>query len=197
MGDRCYVRLTVREVDRLTVDDVFGDGAFEEETPIAHGCIELIHSEMNYGGYSHLEHLAARGVPFTAFNGAGGDYGEGLTVSTGDGRIYCADCHDGGPVVSLDVFGEVPAERMKSARQFCWMQAKADAILCGLVEQDRPPAGSVVFVLFEDGEEIDGIGHPYEYACALRGDRLRADPEVDVALVPRQAPAPTTKTAVR
>lgn len=100
MGDRCYVRVTFRESDEAKINEVIGAGEspFNERDIDRPGVLFGIAFEANYGWSSELSELAKAGVPFIAFNDAGGEYGPGLTAAI-DGDIAEVDASPEGEIV--------------------------------------------------------------------------------------------------
>lgn len=100
MGDRCYVRVHFRESDEPTINKIlgYGESPFEEREIDRPGVLLGIAFEANYGWCAELTELAKTGIPFIAFNDAGGEYGPGLTASI-DGEVAEVDASPEGEIV--------------------------------------------------------------------------------------------------
>lgn len=71
MSDRCYMQVTCRRQDQTLFEELGFHLEFEQssDSPI----VEIIDEAANY---AHAEHLPTD-IPFTAWHGAGDNYGDG------------------------------------------------------------------------------------------------------------------------
>lgn len=103
MGDRCYMQVTCRRQDQSTFEALGFHVEFEQspDSPI----VELIDEEANY---AHADHLPTD-IPFTAWHGAGGNYGDGKFAC--DGNHYAeVSANRDGFVVRWDEATNQPAQ---------------------------------------------------------------------------------------
>ncbi len=129
MGDRCYVRVTFRESDTPKVNEILGGGEnpFDElEDDGRPGVVVGIAFEANYGWVEEMLLLARAGVPFQVYNGAGSEYGDGLGVSTGDGKIVEAGADMNGYIIArIDPkTGDPVPDDLQAARAFIAAEKK-------------------------------------------------------------------------
>ena len=100
MGDRCAVRITVKNQDVQKILDLLGEEpecTYEDE-----GTTELEFTECNYAWDKELKALAAHPdcPPFIGHHGDGGNYGPELFAKDG-GLVLWVNCDwDGDPCVS-------------------------------------------------------------------------------------------------
>ncbi|MEQ2009756.1 MAG: hypothetical protein ABMA26_23470 [Limisphaerales bacterium] len=112
MGDRCYMQVTCRRQDIPEFEALGFHVEFEQspDSPI----VELIDEEANY---AHADQLPTD-IPFTAWHGAGGNYGDGKIAC--DGNHYAeVSANRDGFVVSWDEATNQPAqESLASIRDY-------------------------------------------------------------------------------
>ena len=89
MGDRCYMQVTCRRQDIPEFEALGFHLEFEQSpnSPI----VELIDEEANY---AHADQLPTD-IPFTAWHGAGGNYGDGKIACDGNHYAEVSANHDG------------------------------------------------------------------------------------------------------
>jgi hypothetical protein len=103
MGDRTWVKLTIRETDKDLVTAEFGDyyndGPNEDDVP---GLIDLEYDEVNYGGYVSLEKLAKANpsLVLVGQHGAGSSY-HAMSFHCLDGGVGFIDDHGEQPSVPV------------------------------------------------------------------------------------------------
>ena len=101
MSDRCYMQVTCRRQDQTLFEELGFHLEFEQssDSPI----VELIDEAANY---AHAEHLPTD-IPFTAWHGAGDNYGDGRIAC--DGNHYAeVSANRDGFVVRWDEAGNQP-----------------------------------------------------------------------------------------
>ena len=103
MGDRCYMQVTCRRQDIPEFEALGFHLEFEQSpnSPI----VELIDEEANY---AHADQLPTD-IPFTAWHGAGGNYGDGKIAC--DGYHYAeVSANQDGFVVGWDQASNQPTQ---------------------------------------------------------------------------------------
>jgi len=101
MSDRCYMQVTCRRQDQTLFEELGFHLEFEQssDSPI----VEIIDEAANY---AHAEHLPTD-IPFTAWHGAGDNYGDGKVAC--DGNHYAeVSANRDGFVVRWDEAGNQP-----------------------------------------------------------------------------------------
>ncbi len=103
MGDRCYMKITMRTEDVDRFSEVSGLGAEwwdwdESENEITS---ELVAEEMNYAALSECEKAAKAGCVFLAEHGAGGDYGPGEYAAFGKQFVDAETAHTGSYIIHV------------------------------------------------------------------------------------------------
>jgi len=101
MSDRCYMQVTCRRQDQTLFEELGFHLEFEQssDSPI----VEIIDEAANY---AHAEHLPTD-IPFTAWHGAGDNYGDGRIAC--DGNHYAeVSANRDGFVVRWDEAGNQP-----------------------------------------------------------------------------------------
>ena len=83
MGDRCRMEVTCREKDRKVFEDLGFSDEYVDDPDNGDGTVTLMDFEANYAHCNDLVRLQDEGIPFVAFNDAGGDYGPGRTACDG------------------------------------------------------------------------------------------------------------------
>ncbi len=132
MGDRCYVRVTFRESDEPKINKIlgYGESPFDERDIDRPGVLFGVAFEANYGWSAELTELAKTGIPFIAFNDAGGEYGPGLTASI-DGEVAEVDASPEGDIVvrfSRET-GEVGPGSLTYAKGYFAIEKRVEAAL--------------------------------------------------------------------
>ena len=142
MGDRTWVRITFAKSDEKTVLDAFGWPTgntdcldLQEERGVAIACLD----EINWGGIEEMRALAKKGVTFTAHAGAGGSYGESLSVGHRGEFIEVSAC-EGDPVCLVRDIGKADAEGMMHIRTYLRLARKANREIERTREKHREAA---------------------------------------------------------
>jgi len=106
MGDRCYLRITLKREDLDRFGAALGErpGAtwWEEEEEAAPGIVEVGVTEANYAWYEDRGRAADEGIPFFGWHGEGGDYGSFAFVSLDGEHVEAAIDRDGYLVIQVD-----------------------------------------------------------------------------------------------
>lgn len=133
MGDRCYMQVTCRRQDQDTFEALGFVLEYDEapDSPI----IELADEEANY---AHCGKLPTN-IPFTAWHGAGGDYGDRRIVCDGKRWGEVASSPDGGFVVDWNFKMRRPtAASLKRIRRYLVVYDRVQRLFKRL----RPPTPS-------------------------------------------------------
>jgi hypothetical protein len=129
MGDRCYMSVTCRRLDREKFEHLGFDLLFESspESPV----IEMVDEQANY---AHANDLPTD-IPYYGMNGAGSDYGAGEMAC--DGKAYAEVEGSNGFVIAWDYQTHQPApQSIENIRQFIAIKKRAQEI----IKQLRQPA---------------------------------------------------------
>jgi hypothetical protein len=125
MGDRTWLSITFAKNDRSIFKHILGDDP-EEEWNDNDKTIRWQMYEMNYGGYSFIEELAANKLTFDANSGSGDEYGPMSYVCFKGHLIEMQTTHDGDIFVRMDENG-VDKHDLDEARQYFRIGKKVDA----------------------------------------------------------------------
>lgn len=115
MGDRCYVSLGCLAKDAKVFADELGMHIEEQE----HLLVNMVSEEVNYGGYDELEGIAARGIAFRGFSGAGGAYGPALFVGIAEQFSHVETPHEqSAPIITVRSNGKIDRRQYKEALRY-------------------------------------------------------------------------------
>lgn len=130
MGDRCFMSVTCRQQDKARFAELgfqvqFGE---DENNPV----LEMIDAEANYG---HCHELPTD-IPFTAWNGAGSDYGEAKLVCDGREIIEVSTNHDGSFCVDWNFrFGLPRLKSILQIRRYLRLERRVNKLFEALREE--------------------------------------------------------------
>ena len=112
MGDRCYMQVTCRRQDIPEFEALGFHVEFEHspDSPI----VELIDEEANY---AHADQLPTD-IPFTAWHGAGGNYGDGKIACDGNHYAEVSANQDGFVVRFDDTTNQPTQESLDGIRHY-------------------------------------------------------------------------------
>jgi hypothetical protein len=100
MGDRCYLEMSVAEVDLPKLKKIVGDVNLYDDGK-EKGIANIVEDEVNYGWVDELQKLAERCVAFYGWHGEGNDYGSSSFCGLG-GKIYWMRTSHGEDVTEFD-----------------------------------------------------------------------------------------------
>ncbi len=131
MGDRCYMQITCRRQDQ----DKFaalGFTAQDWDNPEPNSAvIVMVDEEANYAHASELP----RDIPYYGFNGAGGNYGDGVCACDGKQLAEQETGHEGGFVVDWDDARNRPAlKSLQAVRRYLAVYRKVQAMFATLAK---------------------------------------------------------------
>lgn len=139
MGDRCYLRLQIRKMDRWIWNQVFSENRdpkgyteWLEELELADANTETRSTtEANYAYWDELSDAAKLGAVFEGYHGEGGEYPAERFVGY-DGRVdYLRVDHEGAPCVKVNRYG-IPDRRGLAEVMAFHKQARiVEALLAG------------------------------------------------------------------
>jgi hypothetical protein len=93
MGDRCYMSVTCRRIDKARFEQLGFQVEYEMNKNSS--VIQMVDEEANYAHYDKLP----TDIPFIASKGVGSNYGEGKTVCDGEKTVEVGLSHDNSFVV--------------------------------------------------------------------------------------------------
>ena len=129
MGDRCYMSVTCRRQDKERFEELGFHLEFDEDpsAPV----IEMIDEEANYG---HVGNMPDN-IPFIAWLGGGGNYGDGKIVCDGCEYMYLAANNDGFMVDWNYRFGLPTLKSILQIRRYLKMKRRVNRMFKALPEE--------------------------------------------------------------
>jgi hypothetical protein len=130
MGDRCYMSVTCRRQDKAQFEELGFRIEFEQSPESL--VIEMVDQEANY---AHADQMPAD-IPYTGWNGAGSNYGDGKFAC--DGKKYAeVAANNDGFVMEWD-FKRMKPKPMSvlRVRQFLAVHQRAEQILGKLRQKE-------------------------------------------------------------
>lgn len=129
MGDRSWVCITVAVKDQEALFKAFNFDLADKDH-LSHeeenGLLTVTFDEMSWGGYDNMKELAKEKVNFMAQNGAGGSYGEGLTVCH-RGKLVEVPCLDAEPACFINRNGSPRSGSIGIIRRYYSLAKKVQA----------------------------------------------------------------------
>ncbi len=160
MGDRCYVRMTLKDEDLVRFGKYLGvkpgERWWDEQDEPGDGLIGVGIFEANDGLTDQRGEAAKAGIPFFGWHGEGGEYGGAEFASLGGEMLECETNRDGELVLVLDDDLNVQSD-LEHIRRYVAMrrQVQAQFGIKPLDEDAAPGVSDLVYVM--DG----GLKCPY------------------------------------
>jgi hypothetical protein len=131
MGDRCYMQITCRRQDQERFS-ALGFTAQDWDNPEPDSpLVVMVDEEANY---AHSGELPGD-IPYYGFNGAGGNYGDGVCACDGKQLAEQETGHDGGFVVEWDDTRNRPSpQSLRAVRRYLAVYHKVQASFADLAK---------------------------------------------------------------
>ncbi len=160
MGDRCYVRMTLKQDDLDRFGQYLGakpgEHWWDEQDEPGDGLVGVGIFEANYGLTDQRMEAARAGIPFFGWHGDGGEY-PGYQFASLDGEmLQCETNRDGELVLVLD--DDLNARNdLEHIQRYTAMRRQVEELM-GIVEPDKDAAPGVSDLVYvADG----GLKCPY------------------------------------
>ena len=136
MGDRTWIRITVRREDEDKVERELQWGGPNGEALDSSPVVVFSSDEVNYGGSDETDRLAAAGIPYWVEHGQGGGYQSGEGVCDGEIGLFVSTVQDR-YFVETDAEGHIDSVSHKRLLEFLQLKRRTMALLGlrGPVEQ--------------------------------------------------------------